>query len=120
MVEIEIGSLGQALQETELCCHMEWLPNSWLSHAKATEIYPLKKMANDNHLFSFPCYNGIMLKQVHYNDFLKWATKINFSFFELCLHDEGPVRWQYRGFVPDGYCLYPAYQRAEVPKGCFL
>ena len=54
----------------------------------APKIYPLKrkKMANDNHLFSIPCYNGTMLKQDYYNDFFEIGQqKINFSFFELSL-----------------------------------
>ena len=29
----------------------------------------LKKMANDKHLFSVPCYNETMLKRDYYNDF---------------------------------------------------
>ncbi len=60
----------------------------------APKIYPLKrkKMANDNHLFSIPCYNGTMLKQDYYNDFFEIGQqKINFSFFELSLPDDDPV-----------------------------
>ena len=49
-------------------------------------------MANDNHLFSFPCYNGTMQKQDYYNEFFELGQqKINFSFFELCLPDDDPV-----------------------------
>ena len=49
-------------------------------------------MANDNHLFSVPCYNGTMLKQDYYNDFFEIGQqKINFSFFELGLPDDDPV-----------------------------
>lgn len=41
-------------------------------------------MANNNHLFSAPCYNGTMLKQDYYNDFFEIVQqKINFSFFEV-------------------------------------
>lgn len=41
-------------------------------------------MANDNHLFSVPCYNGTMLKQDYYNDFFEIGQqKINFSFYDL-------------------------------------
>ena len=60
----------------------------------APEIYPLKrkKMANDNHLFSVPWYNGTMLKQNYYNDFFEIGQqKINFSFYELGLPDDDPV-----------------------------
>ena len=36
-------------------------------------------MANDNHLFPVPCYNGTMLKQDYYNDFFDFGQqKINF------------------------------------------
>ena len=61
------------------------------------KIYPLKKkkMANNNHLFPVPCYNGTMLKQNYYNDFFDIdQQKINFSFFsffELSLPDDDPV-----------------------------
>lgn len=49
-------------------------------------------MANDNHLFSVPCYNGTMLKQDYYNNFFDFGQqKINFSFFELHLPDDDPV-----------------------------
>ena len=49
-------------------------------------------MANDNHLFPVPCYNGTMLKQDYYNDFFDFGQqKINFSFFELHLPDDDPV-----------------------------
>lgn len=49
-------------------------------------------MANDNHLFSAPCYNGTMLKQDYYNEFFEIGQqKINFSFFELGLPDDDPV-----------------------------
>ena len=49
-------------------------------------------MANDNHLFSAPCYNGTMLKQDYYNDFFEIGQlKINFSLFELGLPDDDPV-----------------------------
>ena len=49
-------------------------------------------MANDNHLFSAPCYNGTMLKQDYYNDFFEIGQqKMNFSFFELSLPDDDPV-----------------------------
>ena len=49
-------------------------------------------MANDNHLFSVPCYNGTMQKQDYYNDFFEIGQqKMNFSFFELCLPDDDPV-----------------------------
>ena len=47
-------------------------------------------MANDNHLLSVPCYNGLC-ETDYYNDFLNRATEINFSFFELCLPDDDPV-----------------------------
>ena len=63
----------------------------------APKIYPLKKkkMANNNHLFPVPCYNGTMLKQNYYNDFFDIdQQKINFSFFsffELSLPDDDPV-----------------------------
>ena len=30
-------------------------------------------MANDNHLFSVPCYDGTMLKQDYYNEFFELA-----------------------------------------------
>ncbi len=51
-----------------------------------------KKMANDNHLFSVPCYNGTMLKQDYYNNFFDIGQqKINFSFYELGLPDDDPV-----------------------------
>ena len=41
-------------------------------------------MANDNHLFSVPCYDGTMLKQDYYNEFFEVGQqKINFSFFDL-------------------------------------
>ena len=49
-------------------------------------------MANDNHLFSVPWYNGTMLKQNYYNDFFEIGQqKINFSFYELGLPDDDPV-----------------------------
>ena len=49
-------------------------------------------MANDNHLFSVPCYNGTMRKQDYYNDFFEFGQqKINFSFYELSLPDDDPV-----------------------------
>ena len=49
-------------------------------------------MANDNHLFPVPCYNGTMLKQDYYNDFFDFGQqKINFSFFELQLPEDEPV-----------------------------
>lgn len=49
-------------------------------------------MANDNHLFSVPCYNGTMLTKDYYNDFFELGQqKINFSFFELSLPDDDPV-----------------------------
>ena len=49
-------------------------------------------MANDNHLFPVPCYNGTMLKQDYYNDFFDFGQqKINFSFLELHLPDDDPV-----------------------------
>ena len=49
-------------------------------------------MANDNHLFPVPCYNGTMLKQDYYNDFFDFGQqKMNFSFFELSLPDDDPV-----------------------------
>ena len=49
-------------------------------------------MANDNHLFSVPCYNGTMLNNKYYNEFFELGQqKINFSFFELCLPDDDPV-----------------------------
>ena len=60
----------------------------------APEIYPQKrkKMANDNHLFSVPCYNGTMQKQDYYNEFFEIGQqKINFSFYELSLPDDDPV-----------------------------
>ncbi len=58
------------------------------------EIFLLKKkkMANDNHLFSVPCYNGTMLTKDYYNDFFELGQqKMNFSFFELSLPDDDPV-----------------------------
>jgi hypothetical protein len=43
-------------------------------------------MANNNHLFSVPCYNGTMLKQDYYNNFFDIGQQnINFSFYELGL-----------------------------------
>ncbi len=49
-------------------------------------------MANDNHLFSVPCYNGTMLTKDYYNDFFELGQqKINFSFYELSLPDDDPV-----------------------------
>ena len=49
-------------------------------------------MANDNHLFSVPCYNGTMQKQDYYNEFFEIGQqKINFSFYELSLPDDDPV-----------------------------
>ncbi len=49
-------------------------------------------MANDNHLFSVPCYNGTMPKQDYYNEFFDLGQqKINFSFFELHFPDDDPV-----------------------------
>lgn len=49
-------------------------------------------MANNNHLFSIPCYNGTMLKQDYYNDFFEFGQqKINFNFYELALPDDDPV-----------------------------
>ena len=49
-------------------------------------------MANNNHLFSVPCYNGTMLKQDYYNNFFEIGQqKINFSFYELDLPDDDPV-----------------------------
>ena len=49
-------------------------------------------MANNNHLFSAPCYNGTMLKQDYYNNFFDIGQqKINFSFYELGLPDDDPV-----------------------------
>ena len=49
-------------------------------------------MANDNHLFSVPCYNVTMLKHDYYNEFFELGQqKINFSFFELSLPDDDPV-----------------------------
>jgi transposase len=49
-------------------------------------------MANDNHLFSVPCYNGTMQKQDYYNDFFDIGQqKINFSLFDLRLPDDDPV-----------------------------
>ena len=51
-----------------------------------------KKMANDNHLFSVPWYNGTMQKQDYYNEFFEIGQqKINFSFYELGLPDDDPV-----------------------------
>ena len=60
----------------------------------APEIYRLKrkKMANNNHLFPVPWYNGTMRKQDYYNDFFDIGQqKINFSFFELSLPDDDSV-----------------------------
>ncbi len=60
----------------------------------APEIYPRKrkKMANDNHLFSVPCYNRTMQKRDYYNEFFEIGQqKINFSFYELSLPDDNPV-----------------------------
>ncbi|CAK7058746.1 MAG: IS1182 family transposase ISClbu1 [Enterocloster aldenensis] len=49
-------------------------------------------MANDNHPFPVPCYNGTMLTKDYYNDFFELGQqKINFSFFELGLPDDDPV-----------------------------
>ena len=49
-------------------------------------------MANDNHLFPVPCYNGTMQKQDYYNDFFDIGQqKINFSLFDLRLPDDDPV-----------------------------
>ena len=49
-------------------------------------------MANDNHLFSVPCYNGTMQKQDYYNEFFELGQqKINFSLLELSLPDDDPV-----------------------------
>ena len=49
-------------------------------------------MANNNHLFSAPCYNGTMLKQDYYNNFFDIGQqKINFSFYKLGLPDDDPV-----------------------------
>ena len=49
-------------------------------------------MANDNHLFPVPCYNGTMRKQDYYNEFFELGQqKINFNFFELSLPDDDPV-----------------------------
>ena len=49
-------------------------------------------MANDNHLFSVPCYDGTMLKQDYYNEFFELGQqKINFNFYELSLPDDDPV-----------------------------
>ncbi len=49
-------------------------------------------MANDNHLFSVPCYDVTMQKQDYYNEFFELGQqKINFSFFELSLPDDDPV-----------------------------
>ena len=49
-------------------------------------------MANNNHLFPVPWYNGTMRKQDYYNDFFDIGQqKINFSFFELSLPDDDPV-----------------------------
>ena len=49
-------------------------------------------MANNNHLFSAPCYNGTMLKQDYYNNFFDIGQqKINFRFYELGLPDNDPV-----------------------------
>ncbi len=49
-------------------------------------------MANNNHLFSAPCYNGTMLKQDYYNNFFDIGQqKINFRFYELGLPDDDPV-----------------------------
>ena len=52
-------------------------------------------MADDNHLFSVPCYDGTMLKQDYYNEFFEMGQqKINFSFSELSLPDDDPVYTQ--------------------------
>ena len=49
-------------------------------------------MANNNHLFSAPCYNGTMLKQDYYKSFFDIGQqKINFRFYELGLPDDDPV-----------------------------
>ena len=41
-------------------------------------------MANNNHLFSIPCYNGTMLKQDYYNNFFEIGQqKINFTSISL-------------------------------------
>lgn len=49
-------------------------------------------MANDNHLFPVPCYNGTMLTKDYYNDFFEFGQqKINFNFYELALPDDDPV-----------------------------
>lgn len=49
-------------------------------------------MANNNHLFSVPCYDGTMLKQDYYNEFFELGQqKINFKFYELSLPDDDPV-----------------------------
>lgn len=51
-----------------------------------------KKMANDNHLFPVPCYNGTMLTKDYYNDFFEFGQqKINFNFYELALPDDDPA-----------------------------
>ena len=49
-------------------------------------------MANDNHLFSVPCYNETMITKNYYNDFFEIGQqKINFSFLDLGLPDDDPV-----------------------------
>ena len=49
-------------------------------------------MANDNHLFSVPWYNGTMLTKDYYNDFFDFGQqKIRFNFFDLRLPDDDPV-----------------------------
>ena len=49
-------------------------------------------MANDNHLFSVPWYNGTMVTKDYYNDFFDFGQqKIHFNFFDLRLPDDDPV-----------------------------
>lgn len=49
-------------------------------------------MAENNHLFSVPCYNETMLTNEYYNEFFEFGQqKINFNFYELCLPDDDPV-----------------------------
>ena len=73
-------------------------------------------MANDNHLFSVPWYNGTMLTKDYYNGFFEIGQlKINFSLFELDLPDDDPVYALKKAMDLDFQACWPAIQIREEP-----
>ena len=68
-------------------------------------------MANDNHLFSAPCYNGTMLKQDYYNDFFEIGQqKINFSFFD----EKCNIKCERKRKPPDALFFYPETEKKAI------